>query len=166
MKSIDLTPIIQALIALFSAIISIYILPKVKSYLAAKLTAEQRENLRQWVKVGVAAAEQLYGSKTGKEKKEYVVSFLLSKGIVFDIDEVTALIESEVYKLTQGSGYFVAVPEGDSETKVCDQGAYRDENCGDGNCPAEDADSPVPDEEAESDTSETDNLFSVRNTCE
>ena len=48
----------------------------------------------------VKAAEQLYGSKTGLQKKEYVVAFLLSKGIVFDVDEVTALIESEVYKLT------------------------------------------------------------------
>ena len=37
---------------------------------------------------------------SGKQKKEYVVAFLLSKGIVADIDEVTALIESEVYKLT------------------------------------------------------------------
>jgi hypothetical protein len=52
--------------------------------------------------VAVAAAEQLFGSKTGQQKKEYVVAFLLSKGIVADIDEVTALIESEVYKLTKG----------------------------------------------------------------
>ena len=38
-------------------------------------------------------------NKSGLEKKEYVVSFLLSKGLVFDIDEVTAMIECEVYKL-------------------------------------------------------------------
>ena len=35
------------------------------------------------------------------EQGDYVVSFLLSKGIVFDIDEVGALIEAEVYKLGQ-----------------------------------------------------------------
>ena len=103
MKNIDFTPIIEALIALLSAIITLVIIPKVRSYLAAKLSAEQRENLKQWVKVAVAAAEQLYGSKTGLEKKDYVVSFLLSKGIVFDIDEVTALIESEVYKIKQNA---------------------------------------------------------------
>ena len=103
MKNIDLTPIIEALITLVSAVITFVILPKVKSYLAEKLSSEQRENLKQWVKVGVAAAEQLYGSKTGQQKKEYVVSFLLSKGLVFNVDEVTALIESEVYKLTQNS---------------------------------------------------------------
>ena len=100
MKNIDFTPIIEALIALLSAVITLVILPKVKAYLAEKLSAEQRENLKQWVKVAVAAAEQLYGSKTGQQKKEYVVSLLLSKGIVFDVDEVYALIESEVYKLT------------------------------------------------------------------
>ena len=100
MKNIDLTPIFQALILLISSVITIYILPKVKAVLSEKLSAEQRENLKKWVKIAVAAAEQLYGSKTGQQKKEYVVSFLLSKGIVFDVDEVTALIESEVYKLT------------------------------------------------------------------
>ncbi|MBQ9912888.1 MAG: holin [Clostridia bacterium] len=100
MKNIDLTPVIEALITLITAAITVFILPKLRSYLTEKLSAQQRENLRQWVKVAVAAAEQLYGSKTGQQKKEYVVSFLLSKGIVVDIDEVTALIESEVYKLT------------------------------------------------------------------
>ncbi len=100
MKSIDFTPVIEGLIAIISAVITVFILPKLKAYLTAKFTAEQRESLKQWVKVAVAAAEQLYGSKTGQQKKEYVVSFLLSKGIVVDVDEVTALIESEVYKLT------------------------------------------------------------------
>ncbi len=100
MKSIDFTPIIEAFIALVSAVITIVIIPKVRAYLSEKLSAEQRESLKQWVKIAVAAAEQLYAGKTGQQKKEYVVSFLLSKGIVADIDEVTALIESEVYKLS------------------------------------------------------------------
>lgn len=117
MKNIDLTPIIEALIALLSAVITIVILPKVRAYLAEKLSNEQRENLRHWVKVAVAAAEQLYGSKTGQKKKEYVVDFLLSKGIVFDVDEVTALIESEVYKLTQESGVLLNVIENATSDK-------------------------------------------------
>ncbi len=100
MKNIDLTPVIQALITLISAFITLFILPKLTLYLKKKLSAEQLSVLREWVKIAVSAAEQLYGSKTGQQKKEYVVSFLLSKGIVIDIDEVTALIESEVYKLT------------------------------------------------------------------
>ena len=59
----------------------------------------KQENLENWVSKAVASAEQLYGSKTGQQKKEYVIAFLLSKDLVFDLDEVTALIESEVYNL-------------------------------------------------------------------
>ncbi len=181
MKNIDFTPIIEALIAFLSAVITLAILPKVKSYLAEKLSAEQRENLKQWVRVGVAAAEQMIkGSGKGKEKKEYVVSFLRSKGIVFDVDEVYALIESEVYKLTKD--YKNVSPGGG--TPLFDEPVLNDsskpaevlnEYCGDGNGPTEDAESSVldeetepdtADEECESDTAEADNLFSARNTCE
>ena len=95
MKSIDITPIIEALIGLVSLIITGFLIP----YLRQKLSNEKREKLRSWVSIAVAAAEQLMKEKSGTEKKEYVVSFLLSKGLVFDVDEVTAMIECEVYKL-------------------------------------------------------------------
>lgn len=95
MKSIDITPVIEALIGLVSLIITGLLIP----FLKQKLSNEKQEKLRSWVSIAVAAAEQLMKNKSGIEKKEYVVSFLLSKGLVFDIDEVTAMIESEVYKL-------------------------------------------------------------------
>jgi hypothetical protein len=81
---------------LISALITTFVLP----YIKQKLSDEKRQKLIFWIETAVKAAEQLYGSKAGQQKKEYVVAFLLSKGIVADIDEVTALIESEVYKLT------------------------------------------------------------------
>lgn len=93
---IDYTELIQALIALVSVIITTFLIPLLKK----KLSAEKLEELKKWVSIAVNAAEQLYGSKTGQQKKDYVISFLHSKGIVFDIDEVTAMIEAEVYKLT------------------------------------------------------------------
>lgn len=92
----DFTVIIELVIALVSALITTFLIPILKE----KLSIEKYEKLKMWVSVAVKAAEQLYGSKTGKQKKEYAVSFLLSKGLVFDVDEVTAMIESEVYKLT------------------------------------------------------------------
>ncbi len=95
----DITFIIECLIALLSSVLTVVVIPIVKN----KLSESRYENLQKWVKVAVEAAEQLFGSKTGNQKKEFVVSFLLSKGIVFDVDEVTALIESEVYKLTNAS---------------------------------------------------------------
>lgn len=96
--NIDYTELLQAVIALLATLITTFLIPFIKK----KLSAEKVEELRKWVSIAVKAAEQLYGSKTGTEKKEYVLSFLLSKGIKFDVDEVAALIESEVYKLTQG----------------------------------------------------------------
>lgn len=95
----DYTFIFELIITLISALISCFLIPQLKN----RLSEEKREQLLYWTEVAVKAAEQLYGSKTGQQKKEYVVSFLLSKGIVFDVDEVTALIESEVYRLTSES---------------------------------------------------------------
>ena len=94
---IDLTLIIEAALMLLSAVLTAFVLPVLRQ----RLSAEQTERLREWVRVGVAAAEQLFGSKTGQQKKDYVLSFLLSKGLVVDVDEVTAMIESEVYRLSQ-----------------------------------------------------------------
>lgn len=99
MNNIDYTELIQALIALVSVIITTFLIPLLKK----KLSVEKLEELKKWVGIAVNAAEQLYGSKTGQQKKDYVISFLLSKGFVFDIDEVTAMIEAEVYKLTKGA---------------------------------------------------------------
>ncbi len=159
MKSIDLTAIIQAIITLMSTVITIYILPKVKSYLAAKLSNEQRENLKQWVRVGVAAAEQIYNKKgVGEQKKEYVISFLRSKGLEVDYKEIEALVESEVYKLSQGSALFVAVPGVTEPTDLSEPATVLDEPCGVENLLNEDTEPDTADE--------TDNLFSARNTCE
>jgi len=92
----DYTPIFEFIITLISAVISCFLIPTLKR----KLSKDKQEQLLYWVNIAVEAAEQLYGSKAGQQKKEYVVAFLLSKGIVFDVDEVTAMIESEVYKLS------------------------------------------------------------------
>lgn len=93
---LDLTLVLEAIFTLLSAVVTAFVLPVLKK----RLTAEQTETLRTWVRIGVAAAEQLYGSDAGQKKKDYVLSFLLSKGLVVDVDEVTALLESEVFRLT------------------------------------------------------------------
>lgn len=96
----DYTHIIEIVVSLLSAIITAFIIPVLKQ----KLNAEQRDKLSFWVGIAVSAAEQLYGEKTGDQKKEYVMKFLEQKGIKFDEVEVTALIESEVYNLTKSLG--------------------------------------------------------------
>lgn len=93
----DITDIIEAVVVLLSALVTTFLLP----YIRQKLSDEKRQKLIFWIETAVKAAEQIYGSKAGQQKKDYVVAFLLSKGIVANVDEVTALIESEVYKLTK-----------------------------------------------------------------
>lgn len=95
---INITEIINIVIALFSALITSVIIPIAKE----RLSQTKREKLEFWVRIAVMAAEQIFGSKKGLEKKEYVISFLLSKGIVFDVDEVSNMIESAVYSLSNG----------------------------------------------------------------
>ncbi|MGN1419804.1 MAG: phage holin, LLH family [Acutalibacteraceae bacterium] len=92
----DLTQLIEAIITLVTAVMTCFLIPMLKQ----RLSESKQETLKYWTETAVTAAEQLYGSKAGQQKKEYVLSFLLSKGIVVDVDEVTALIESTVYSLT------------------------------------------------------------------
>lgn len=97
MTNIDYTALIQAVITLISLIITGFLIP----FLRKKLSNEKLDELKKWVGVAVRAAEQLYGSKTGQQKKEFVLSFLMDKGIIFDAAEVATLLEAEVYKLTK-----------------------------------------------------------------
>ena len=89
MNMIDITPVINAVIALLAAGVSVFLIPWIKS----KTTDEQRKELLEWVKIGVAAAEQLYeGQGRGVEKKKYVPEFLASMG--FTVDEDTLGFET------------------------------------------------------------------------
>lgn len=93
---IDLTQVVVAVLTLVISLVSAFLVPLIKS----KVSAEQLETIKLWVNVAVEAAEQMYiGSGRGKEKKEYVVSFLNSKGFTLNTDEIDALIEGAVLEL-------------------------------------------------------------------
>lgn len=103
--SIDLTSIINALVALFAAIVTAFIIP----WLRTKTTAAQFEKIKMWVTVAVSAAEQLYtGNGRGAEKKEYVINYMRSKGVKIDSDTLDKLIESAVFDLPK---YFECIPD-------------------------------------------------------
>lgn len=94
--TIDITAIINAVIALIAAVISAFVIPWIKS----KTTSQQREDLIAWVKIAVAAAEQIYkGDKRGEEKKQYVLDFLTKNGFSVNEDSVNAAIEAAVKQL-------------------------------------------------------------------
>lgn len=95
---IDLTPVINAIIALIAAAISVFLIPWIKE----KIEAEKLEQIMGWVTIAVEAAEQIYReSGMGAKKKAYVLDFLAKKGITLDVDSIDAMIESAVLDLKQ-----------------------------------------------------------------
>ena len=93
---IDLTPIINAVIALAAALIAYYVIP----WLRRHTTEKEREELLRWVNIAVKAAE-VQKQTDGPVRKSYVQSFLQSKG--FDINDaaVDAAIEAAVLEMNQ-----------------------------------------------------------------
>lgn len=65
MNMIDITPIVNAVIALLAAGVSVFLIPWIKS----KTTDAQRKELLEWVKIAVAAAEQLYNGRAEARKR-------------------------------------------------------------------------------------------------
>lgn len=94
----DITPIVNAVIALAAALVTAFVIPWIKS----KTTAAQREEINAWVKIAVTAAEQIYkGSGRGEEKKAYVLDFLRGKGLDVDTASVNLMIESAVKNMNE-----------------------------------------------------------------
>lgn len=93
-NAIDLTPIIQAIIALLAAIVTYKVVPWIK----AKTTNEQQALLEATIRTLVFAAEQMYGAGHGSEKLEFVVDHLKKRGFTVDRAE----IEATVYNYLNG----------------------------------------------------------------
>lgn len=89
---IDITPIIEAVIALLAAIITYKLIPWIK----ARTSAEQQATLGVLIRTLVYAAEQMYGTGAGEAKLAYVEDELLERGYKVD----RAAIEAAVRELT------------------------------------------------------------------
>jgi len=101
---LDFTEVIVALIGALTAVLTAFVIPLIRG----KLTDQQQQRLEGLIRVGVYAAEQLHAdfSGFGQAKKEYVLHFLLEKGVITSVDKVSAmidaLIESIVYEINGG----------------------------------------------------------------
>lgn len=93
--NIDLTPIIQAIIALLAAIITYKLIPWIKT----KTTNEQQALLAATVRTLVFAAEQLYGAGNGEDKLEYVERELEKRGFAVDREVIEATIKENLEAL-------------------------------------------------------------------
>jgi len=96
---IDLTQIILAVITLIFGLLMRYVIPSAKK----NLDKNQMELLQVAVKSAVYAAEMLYKSDQGQEKKAYVVELLRQQGYIVDPtkieDSMNAMIEAFVKEL-------------------------------------------------------------------
>lgn len=92
---IDLTPIIQAVVALLAAIVTYKLIPWIKS----KTTNEQQQYITATIKTLVFAAEQIYGAGNGGNKLEYVEKGLAAKGFEVDRSEIEAVIKEHLAAL-------------------------------------------------------------------
>lgn len=86
--TIDLTAILQAILALLAAIITYKVIPWVK----ARTTNEQQTMMRAAVKTLVFAAEQLYGAGAGSEKLDFVIRQLEMQGFTVNRVEIEAAV--------------------------------------------------------------------------
>lgn len=88
MQTIDLTAIIQAIIALLAAIVTYRVIPWIK----ARTTESQQAIIRAAIKTAVCAAEQFYGAGKGSEKLKWVQDELASKGYSVDVQQIEAAV--------------------------------------------------------------------------
>lgn len=95
MKTIDLTPILQAVIMLLAALVTYRLVPWIKS----RTTLHTQAALAAAVRVAVFAAEQIYGAGAGKTKLDYVINILRAEGFDLDVDVLRAYIEDMVHSM-------------------------------------------------------------------
>ena len=99
MNMIDITPIINAVIALAAAGVTVFLIPWIKS----KTTAEQQSLLAATVKTLVYAAEQLYGAGKGAEKLDYVIKELEARGFTADRAAIEAAVAEQLNSANSGA---------------------------------------------------------------
>lgn len=94
---IDLTPFVNAIIALAAAAVTAFLIP----YLREKLGEIKYNQMITVIGVAVAAAEQLYKpyEKKGEEKLIFVKDYLQKKGYDVDTASVKIAIEAAVNNL-------------------------------------------------------------------
>ncbi|HHU02441.1 MAG TPA: hypothetical protein GXZ91_04835 [Christensenellaceae bacterium] len=93
---IDLTPLFQAIITLLAGLITYKLIPWIK----ANTSDRQQLMLESTARIGVYAAEQLFGALNGTQKLLFVKDYLRDKGYDVDTDEVKNTIEAMVQELT------------------------------------------------------------------
>lgn len=97
----DITVILELIIKLIFAAITIFLLPKLKALISEKVAESDQKKILRWAELAVQAAEEAEraGLIDKKAKYQYAKDFLEARGVTFDADAMQALIDSTVWEL-------------------------------------------------------------------
>lgn len=105
--------IILAVITIIGALLTGVVIPYLKT--RKELDTEEKRtvvvsNVKFWVDMAVLAAEQLFKDipKSGEAKKDYVIEFLATKGIVLTSEELNIMIEAAVKEMKMAEAALVS----------------------------------------------------------
>ena len=101
---LDLTKLAQAVISLAAGIVSLYLVP----WLRSKLTNEQLSKAKSWVQIAVYAAEKLYGAGNGDQKLAYAEEILRKHGIRLDTATLKAMIDAQIKEMENMEPFYLA----------------------------------------------------------
>ncbi len=98
----SLFKLIMALIPVFGAVMTGFVVP----YMKTKISAAQTDEIGKWVDKAVQAAEVLFDApKSGEAKREYVIGFIdamfNSKKEVITKDQIRILLEASRREMTR-----------------------------------------------------------------
>lgn len=97
----DITVILELIIKLIFAAITIFVVPKLKALISEKVAESDQKKIIRWVELAVQAAEEAEraGLIDKKAKYTYALDFLEKRGVTFDPDTMQALIDSTCWEL-------------------------------------------------------------------
>ena len=106
--SIDITPIVEAVITLVAAVITVFIIPWIKS----KVSASKWNNLCSYAETFVKCAEMTFkGTGLGKDKKKWVTEKLTElaneQGLKFSPEAIEAAIEAAVKAMKDSTDHTI-----------------------------------------------------------
>ena len=92
---IDFTPIVEAIIALATTAITVFLIP----WLRERYGNETLVKSQSWVQIAVYAAEKLYGAGNGDQKLAYAEQVLAQHKIKLDTTTLKAMVDAEIKKM-------------------------------------------------------------------
>jgi hypothetical protein len=121
-NTIDLTPICEAIIALLAAVITMYLIPWIKS----KTNEQQQAYIHAAVKVAVYAAEKFYGAGNGDMKLAYAQRILEDNySIKLDAHKLGAAVNAAIKEMEQAEPPILMT--GELDTAVEPEGGEEEE---------------------------------------